>query len=194
MAVAGILLCGGRSSRMGFDKASARIGGVALAVRTARLLGVVADPLVEVGPGSSGLAVAREDPPGSGPLAALDAGGRFLRERGCEAPALVVACDLPLLDVAVLEMLAAWPGQGSVVPIVDGYLQPLCARWSAADLRRAGAFVEAGARSMRALLEGSDVERLDEARWPAGVRGQAFADADTPADLQRLGLAVQPAR
>jgi molybdopterin-guanine dinucleotide biosynthesis protein A len=179
---------------MGFDKASARMGGVALAARIAGLLGAVAAPLVEVGAGASGLVVAREDPPGTGPLAALDAGGRFLRNRGCDASALVVACDLPLLDLAALEMLADWPGDRSVVPIVDGHPQSLCARWSAGDLRRAGSLVGTGARSMRALLDVCDVELLDEARWSKNVRAVAFADADTPADLERLGLTVQPTR
>jgi molybdopterin-guanine dinucleotide biosynthesis protein A len=148
-----------------------------------------------VGLGASGLVVTRDDPPGSGPLAGMDAGGRFLRQRGYDIPALVVACDLPFLDVAVLEMLAGWPGDRSVVPIVDGHPQLLCARWSSEDLRRAGALVGAGERAVRALFDQAAPEVLDEDRWPDGVSAAAFADVDGAADLERLGVSVnRPAR
>src|SRR5205807_1911161 len=72
--VAGLVLTGGTSSRMGRDKAALPVGGQTLAERVAgRLSGVVA-PVLEVGPGRCGLPVAPEDRPGAGPLAALVAG------------------------------------------------------------------------------------------------------------------------
>ena len=42
------MLCGGRSSRMGRDKASLRFGGETLLARVARLCGEVADEVVLV--------------------------------------------------------------------------------------------------------------------------------------------------
>ena len=129
--VAGILLTGGTSRRMGFDKASIRIGGVPCAARVAKVLRAVVAHAVEVGPGTSGLPAVREEPPGGGPLVAVCAGARVLEESGSTRPALVVACDLPLVTESVLRTLADWPGSRSVVPMIGGRPQPLCARWSA---------------------------------------------------------------
>jgi molybdopterin-guanine dinucleotide biosynthesis protein A len=69
--VAAILLTGGKSRRMGHDKSQLIVVGSTLAVRTARLLRLVVETAVEVGPGVSGLPTTLEEPPGSGPLAAV---------------------------------------------------------------------------------------------------------------------------
>src|SRR5438132_14472 len=79
---AGLLLTGGASRRMGTDKALIEVDGQRLAERAAAVLAAVADPVVEVGPGWSPLPAVREDPPGSGPLAAVSTGAAALRRRG----------------------------------------------------------------------------------------------------------------
>ena len=183
--VAGILLTGGASRRMGFDKAMLEVGGVPNAVRLARLLEEVAAPAVEVGPGCSGLAHVRERPAGSGPLAALCAGADGLCRAGHRGPVLVLACDLPFIDAGTLKVLAGWPGRGSVVPRAGGRAQPLCARWSEADLEVARELVEAGERSMKALLVRSGPELVEETFWPSGVAVRLFSDLDTPEDLDQ---------
>ena len=173
---------------MGFDKASIPIGGVPCAARVAKVLRAVVAHAVEVGPGTSGLPAVREEPPGGGPLVAVCAGARVLEESGSTGPALVVACDLPLVTESVLRTLADWPGSRSVVPMIGGRPQPLCARWSAPDLEAAADLVGAGMRSMQSLLDRQDVELVTEDRWPGGVDRRAFTDVDTPADLERLAL------
>ena len=187
-AVAGLLLTGGRSRRMGTDKASLDVGGRRLAELVGERLGAVVAPALEVGPGRSGLPSIAEEPPGEGPLVALVAGWRALVGLGHNGPVLVVACDLPLVTVEVLRLLAVWPGPGSVVPVVGGARQPLCARWARADLERAAAGAAGGARSLQGFF-GPDVRFLDEATWGAVAPPSVFADVDTPADLERLGLA-----
>lgn len=183
-----MLLTGGASRRMGFDKAYLEVGGVRNAVRLAGVLAEVAWPLVEVGSGCSGLPAVLEEPRGGGPLVALCAGAESLAALGRAGPALVLACDLPFVTAEALAVLAGWPGGASAVPMVGGRLQPLCARWSASDLALAKELVAAGERSMRALLEAAKVEVLDESNWSGRAR-RLFADADTPEDLHRLGVA-----
>jgi molybdopterin-guanine dinucleotide biosynthesis protein A len=186
---AGILLTGGASRRMGFDKTALLVDGVPCAERVGSVMVRVLDPVLEVGPGRSGRPNIREDPPGAGPLAAVVAGFTRLRVmRGEEGPVVVVAGDQPLLTEAALAMLASWPGPGSVVPVVEGRAQPLCARWSPEAQRAAEEALGQGERSMRPLLEFDDVELVVESRWPEGVTARAFDDIDRPADLKRLGL------
>ncbi len=176
--VAGLLLTGGASRRMGADKAAIVLGGETLAARGARVLSAVAEPALEVGPGRSGLEAVREEPPGQGPLAAIAAGWLALRGRGHSGAVLVLAADMPLVDDAALHALAAAPG-GSVVPVVDGIAQPLCARYSPEDLDVAVELARDGKRAMRDLLE---------AISPAAVEidGAVLEDVDTPGDLARV--------
>lgn len=186
--LAALLLTGGASRRMGFDKATIAVGTETCASRIARLLRATADPVLEVGPGWTGLSSTREEPPGSGPLAAVAAGRAALLGRGHDGPALVLACDLPLLSAGLLELLASRPGSGSVLPVVDGRAQPLCARWSALDLDEAARLLATGERSLRHLPCRAGAELLDEHIWASVTRASAFEDLDTPADLERLGL------
>jgi molybdopterin-guanine dinucleotide biosynthesis protein A len=173
---------------MGFDKASIRVEGVALARRAGRLLSEVAVPAVEVGPGRSGLESVLEDPPGAGPLAAVGAGVRSLRAAGYDGGALVLACDLPMISRDALEALARWPGKGSVVPVVGGSPQLLCARWSAPDLDAVEGMLAAGERAMKALLARPGVTMAAQPDWPDKLDARALIDVDTPAELDRLGL------
>jgi molybdopterin-guanine dinucleotide biosynthesis protein A len=130
----------------------------------------------------------REQPAGSGPLAAVAAGGRALRDRG-DAPSsvLVLAVDLPFVEVALLAWLAAHPADESVVPRVEGHAQPLCARYTEAALAKADVLVAQGARSMHALLDVIPVRYVEELEWGEVSDAAAFRDIDTPDDLAALG-------
>ena len=185
---AALLLTGGASQRLGRDKATLLIRGVSLADRAARLLAQVADPVIEVGPGCTGLPRAREDPPGAGPLAAVAAGAEALASQGHRGPALVLAVDMPLVGLGLLQLVASHPSPGCVVPIDQGgYPQPLCARYSRAALDLAASIAGQGSSSLRALLPAVAVTWLSPSEWVvAGGSLDAFADIDTAADLARL--------
>jgi molybdenum cofactor guanylyltransferase len=181
---AGVLITGGASRRMATDKARILWRGETLGARAARVLDVVCDPVVEVGSGVSGLRCVIEEPPGSGPLAALLAGARAA---GSQGPVVLLACDLPFVEPPILSLLAEWPGRQTVIPVVDGRLQYACARYGSDALARAEIVLAAGDYSLRAAGEG-DHDELAEVEWRAVGPANTFADVDTPADLRRLGL------
>jgi molybdenum cofactor guanylyltransferase len=184
MACAGIVLTGGTSRRLGFDKATVRIGDETLAGRAARVLGAVCSPLVEVGPGHTGLRAVCEIPPGSGPLAALVAGAGAL-----EAESVVLlACDLVRVESPLLALLADWPGAPTVVPMVGALPQLVCARYGPDAVAAARGLLATGERSLRALLTAVAADLVTEAQWQAVTGADAFEDLDTPGDLERLGL------
>jgi molybdopterin-guanine dinucleotide biosynthesis protein A/molybdopterin-guanine dinucleotide biosynthesis protein B len=181
---AGVVLTGGSSRRLGFDKATVRIGSETLAARAARVLAGVCTPIVEVGPGHTGLPAVREVPPGSGPLAALLAGADALA-----APSiLLLGCDLVRVQSPMLELLARWDGAPTAVPIVAGEPQLVCARYGPDAITAARRLVATGERSLRALVSAIDVAFITEARWRLVGDADAFDDLDTPEDLARLGL------
>lgn len=181
---AGLLLTGGDSRRMGTDKATLVVEGEQLAHRVARVLAEVCDPVLEVGPGVSGLRAVREDPPGTGPLAALLAGAAALRA----APVLLLAADLPFVPAALLALIAGWPGDCSVVPNVGGSPQHVCARYGREALAEAEERYAAGERSLRWICGLPGTVEIDEREMRAVASERSFADLDSPDDLDRWGL------
>ena len=197
MAVAGLLLTGGASRRMGRNKAelvlpdfrrrstdanrSELLGGLTLAERTAGLLATATTIAIEVGPGFSRLPHVCESPPGSGPLAAVVAGWAELDRLGHSGPVLVVATDLPRLTSGMLDWLSRFPADRSVVPVARGHLQPLCARYEASDLVLATRLVADGRRAMSDLVEAVDAVLAPEETW-SEFAGDPLCldDLDTP--------------
>jgi molybdopterin-guanine dinucleotide biosynthesis protein A len=187
--IAGLLLTGGASSRMGVDKAELRIDGQRLADRAAAVLAEVCTTVLEVGPGATGLDAVREPEPGSGPLAALAAGGEELRRRGHDGPMLVLAVDLPFVEVPLLRLLAEHePGETTLVPTSAGVPQSLCARYHPDAAREAATLLAVGRRSLRALLDVVAWEPLGEEAWRAVAPAHGLDDVDTPADVERFAL------
>ena len=187
MNVAGLLLTGGSSRRMGADKPALVVDGVSLAERAAAALAAVVDPVLEVGPGRSSLPVVTEPEPGAGPLGALAAGAAALAHRGHQGGAVVLAADLPFVTAGIVRVLASHPSEASVVPVVAGRRQLLAARYSPQALARAAALCAAGRRALHDLLDEGAVVDLGEDEL-AGVDLRELEDVDTPEDLARLGL------
>ena len=177
----GAVLCGGRSSRFGTDKALAPIAGVPMGLRVATAMrDAGADPVVAVG-GSAGpalgLVTVADRHPDEGPLGGLVT---ILRWAGTDL-VLAAPCDLPLLDADSLRRLieVASNTDGAAVATVDGRPQPMLACWPGAWWRQLQTRFNAGDRAWRTALEiGS---------WTGvALHPDALADADTPADLARL--------
>lgn len=110
-SVLGVLLCGGKSARMGTDKARLELDGSPLMDYPLRALRAVTDSIVLACGSvprytSLGLDLALDPLVDGGPLAGLVAGLDAARERGAEW-ALVLACDMPRADGHVLESLLA---------------------------------------------------------------------------------------
>jgi molybdopterin-guanine dinucleotide biosynthesis protein A len=185
--IAGLLLTGGASRRMGRDKASIELeGGLTCAQTIAQRLLEVADPVLEIGPGKSGLRAVSDERPGEGPLAALATGWKALNALGYRGPVLLLACDLPLVTVPLLELVAHGPEDQTTVPIVDGRPQPLCARYAPSVLDLCEGLVAQGERSLKALLDASAVTWLDESAWSHIAEIHCFADIDTPEDVASI--------
>jgi molybdopterin-guanine dinucleotide biosynthesis protein A len=133
MNVGGIVLCGGRSRRMGRPKAWLPFGDEIMLPRVVRLLSEVVAPVVvvaapeqEVPPLPPGVGVVRDEVEGRGPLAGLAAGLRALA--GQADAAYLSSCDVPLLRPEFVRRIIALLGEAVVcVPQVEGYFHPLAA-------------------------------------------------------------------
>ncbi len=149
-----LILCGGRSTRMGRDKASLPFGDESLLGRVARTVGSIADEVVLVAREGQvlppGFDAVRDPAEGLGPVAAIAVGLRAVSS----ARALVVACDLPLLRPGVIARLFDLAEDADAcVPLIDGYPMTTCAVYAARVADVADGLVTAGHFKMRTLLE-----------------------------------------
>lgn len=128
----GAVMAGGRSSRLGRDKALLEAGGETLLARTVRLLSPLCDEVIVIGPPERaevvpGVRVAPDERPGVGPLGGI---ATALRAAGHER-ILAVATDMPLLNPALLHHLLTVDADADVViPRVEGRTQQLHAVYS----------------------------------------------------------------
>jgi molybdopterin-guanine dinucleotide biosynthesis protein A len=130
-AATGFVLTGGRSSRMGRDKALLELQGRPMALRTANLAQSVVEEVYLVGDkethGHLGFPVLADKVAGRGPLAGIVTA----LENTQHDWSLLLACDLPFLEGNVLRALLACANSGeaidAVVPRTEDGWQPLCA-------------------------------------------------------------------
>jgi molybdopterin-guanine dinucleotide biosynthesis protein A len=119
----GVVLCGGRSTRMGLDKASLPFGPELMLPRVVRLLSQVVSPIVvvaapgqELPPLPAGVIVTRDEREGRGPLEGLLAGLTAIAPHADAAYA--TSCDVPLLVPDFVRMMIARVGSaGSAEPV-----------------------------------------------------------------------------
>jgi molybdopterin-guanine dinucleotide biosynthesis protein A len=177
---------------MGRDKAELVVAGERLADRSARVLSAVCDPVLEVGPGVSGLAAVDDESaagaPRSGPLAALVAGADALRAHAYSGAVVLLGVDLPFVSEQLLRLVADHPASATVVPLAGGMRQSCCARYAPDALASAADLVGRGERALRALLSTVPVVDISEEEWQAVAPSDALADLDTPEDLLRYGV------
>ncbi|MHB8263130.1 MAG: molybdenum cofactor guanylyltransferase [Acidimicrobiales bacterium] len=182
----GILLTGGESRRFGSPKGLVAIGEGTLAHRTAIIMERVCDMVIEVGAGISGAAKKMSDEPRQGPLNALVRAWASLPVSDQDSWILGLACDLPLVDVKVLQTLLCYEPPLSVVPLVDGHPQYLCARWAPERLDKFEHAVLAGERSFARALAGAE----DVAYVPAGLLLDPGSRLDPNGNLDSGGADV----
>jgi molybdopterin-guanine dinucleotide biosynthesis protein A len=180
-----VLLAGGKGSRLGgVDKPALLLDGRTLLDRALEAVGD-ADPVVVVGPRrptARSVCWTREEPPGSGPVAALAAG---LAELG-PVPGVValLAADLAAVTPGTVQRLcdalAAAPHAAGALLVDDGgSAQWLLGVWWADALRAAAQGIEPGG-SLRSVLGPLDAVRVPE-------RAGESADIDTESDLRAAG-------
>ena len=95
-------------------------------------------------------------------------------------PVVLLACDLPFVEPALLRLLVEWPGDRHRDPGGRGPAASTRARATArAALERARVALRSGELSLRGIAD-SGFETLTEAEWGAVADERAFADVDTP--------------
>lgn len=186
-AFSGAVLAGGRSRRMGRDKAFVELAGrplVSYAVEALRAAG--AREVLAVGGDAGRLAAAGatwvpDRFPGAGP-----AGGILtaLEAAACDV-VVVLACDMPYVTAEAVRAVvgALGPDDDAAVPEREGRLEPLLAAYRRRCAAALEAAVTAGERAVHRALRGLAVHRLRLAdpAWAHSI--------NTPEELAAAGRA-----
>ena len=181
--VAGVVLAGGASRRMGTDKALIDVAGRPMVLRVASALAQAGCSPVWCQGGdvasirSLGLAVVADSNPGQGPVVAIRDALRHSADHQDGVDIVVAACDLvDLTAEAVRIVIDPRLSDAIVTAAVANGESHLLARWSAASLPRLDWLVAEGVRSYRGAL------RMLHAR-EVGVPPAAVRNLNRPADL-----------
>ncbi|MBI4338449.1 MAG: molybdenum cofactor guanylyltransferase [Chloroflexi bacterium] len=188
MAV-GIILAGGRGTRLGHEKVSLVLGGTPLLQRVVASVSAATDRVLVVKAAGQAL------PPVHGKFTAAEdifpslgpAGGLYTGLKSTEAQSTcVVGCDMPFLDPELLRHLVSMlPGYDAVVPRLDGKTHVLHAAYARTCLSAAEEVLMRNRPSLRAILAKVRVRYLEQheledlERW----RRSCF-NLNAPADLE----------
>lgn len=167
--VAGVVLCGGHSRRMGRDKASLAFGDETLLQRTVRILSEVVSPIAVVAapgqalpPLADDVIVAHDEVADRGPLEGIAAGLRAVARHA--GAAYVSSCDVPLLTPAfVRHVIGQLADHEIAVPVADGFHHPLAAVYRTAVLAHVDALLAEDRLRPFFLFERADTREVAEA-------------------------------
>jgi len=184
-----IVMAGGRSSRMGKDKALLPLGGRTLLEHILARVEPLSDDLVVAARGVERFrgfpARMVEDEPGQrGSLTGLYSGLRAVRND----LALAVGCDMPFLNPRLIRYMALLaPGHDVVVPRVGGFLEPLHAFYRQTCLGPMEAVLRRGEQKIVAFfpqVRVREVEQRDLDMFDPLHR--SFVNVNTPEDWEEV--------
>ncbi len=175
-----VLLTGGKSRRMGQEKAAMKLEGESILKRTVRLLENEDLPITVLGPEGK-----QDTNQFAGPLAAL-------ADFSPSADWIFVAsCDMPLFDPRIVRvLLQVAKGFDAAIASFEGALQPLCGLYSSSSLKIARKLSLSGERRiMKWVSELNVIEVHEEQICLAELNPNCVRSANTPeewADLLRF--------
>jgi molybdopterin-guanine dinucleotide biosynthesis protein A len=192
-----IILSGGKSLRLGRDKALEEIGGKSLIERVIERLSWLGDEIIAVTSSSDQL-------PDLGVRRVVDVfpgkralGGIYSGLRAADSfHSLVVACDMPFLNIALLRyIMESSPGFDIVIPRVAWNIEPLHAVYSKNCLAPIEAMLHEGrlriADFFHAVrvryVEQAEIEKFDPERL-------SFFNINSEADLEQARALLEKER
>jgi molybdopterin-guanine dinucleotide biosynthesis protein A len=190
-AVGGIVLCGGKSIRMGSPKALLPFGPETMLQRVVRLLREVVAPIVVVAAADQQLPslppdviVTRDEREARGPLEGLRAGLKAL-PASVDA-AYVTSCDVPLLVPGfVRQMLDLALGYDVAVMEIDGFTHPLSAVYRRATLPRIEELLAQDRLRPVFLFDAVRTRRVAPAEMTTDPDLRTLRNLNTPEDYER---------
>lgn len=188
LAAEAFILAGGRSQRMGRDKAWLEIGSEFLLARLLRILGTQFESVGVVANdagrfASLGLPVHADVRPGLGPLGGIHTA---LSKSNLDT-VFVVGCDYPFINSHFINGLAdLLSSHDALVPRQNRVPAPVCAFYSTRCIEAVETSLDKGILEAKVFLSGVDVRWVDDEELtrldPSGL---ALTNLNTPEDYAK---------
>ena len=189
-----IVLAGGEGKRLGTDKALLRIGGRVLIEGIVEKMARIGDEVIIVtnSPQRYRHLEARlvgDVYPGKGALGGIYSGLKAARNHH----SLVVACDMPFLDLKLLRyMIVLSPGQDVIIPRIGGLTEPLHAIYSKGCLQPMERLLSAGHLKIIDFFPEVQVRYVEEQEIKLfDPQCLSFFNINTLADLEKARSLVR---
>ncbi len=188
--ISGVILAGGKSSRMGTDKAMLKIGQYRTIERIAGVLRTLVDEILIVTNhpekyAQYGDRTTGDIMPGNGPLGGLHAG----LVRAAHPLVLVAACDLPFISAPLARLMIKCMSAeyDAVVPRYQDHFEPLCALYGKSSLRVIEQRLSLGLNKTIRLFDELRIRYLEEEEMlpVEPCLEKVFFNVNTPDDLKK---------
>ena len=194
LTVSGIMLAGGQSSRLGTDKSFVNVNGQSLIEQIVAKLARLSDDVIIVtnSPEKYDHLEARlvgDIYPGKGALGGIYSGLRA----AASAYSLVVACDMPFLDLNLLRyMIILASGHDVVIPRIGGLPEPLHAIYSKSCLEPIDRLLARGGLKIIDFFSEVRVRYVEEDEVDIfDPQHLSFFNVNTPNDLEEVKKLVR---
>ena len=192
-----IILAGGKNSRIGTRKALLKVNGKPIIQRTIEVLQPLFDKIILVTNEpdiyrSFGLPMVSDEIPGEGPLSGIHAG------LGISDPLynLVVACDMPFVEIKLLEYLKSFVNQvgnsdqspACIIPSWSKGIEPLHALYHRRVRQEIPPALQAGVRSLRKLVQQWNCQFVELDGWASQHRidlERVFSNVNTWVEFEQ---------
>ncbi|MBI3399161.1 MAG: molybdenum cofactor guanylyltransferase [Deltaproteobacteria bacterium] len=185
----GIILAGGKSSRMGFNKAFIDIDGKPIIHRTVDLFKELFDEIILIANDPAeyeelNILTVTDIVKGAGSLGGIYTGLFHARSEY----SFVAACDMPFLNKEVILRMSKIAGNYNViVPFAVGRYHPLHAIYSKKCLKPIAEMIKEKDLRITNLFKKLKIKKLEEKDWlPSGPILSSLDNINTREDLHRV--------
>ncbi|MFZ5650203.1 MAG: molybdenum cofactor guanylyltransferase [Bacillota bacterium] len=186
MKISGIILAGGKSSRMGKNKALLEVGGLTMIERVAGAMSGVCSEIIIAGENSGtlehlGYPTVPDIHPGYGPLSGLHAGLKAAKSWY----SFVSACDIPFPSEKLMKRIISEKDGFDVVMLKQGeFFEPLFSLYSKAFIDAAEISIKNGVYKVTAALQHVKWKPVTVSPGEIPDLAKSLTNVNTPVDYE----------
>ena len=186
--ITGVILAGGQSRRMGFNKAEAEMNGESMLIRMIDKLKEITSTIIVSSGNVSYPNIPYPQIPDVHPQCGPIGGIHSVLKRSNSSLNLVVSCDIPLVSVSLLKYMVESAAQSNALITVpvdhEGQLQMMCAVYRKDILPILEQQIDAHAFKMKGLIDLVSVEYIKIFREHPLFQEHAFMNVNRPSTLE----------
>ena len=186
-----LILAGGASSRMGCPKHLLPVSGGTMIDQIINRVGTLFGEVIIAGRGldlcRSSVRIVEDIRPERSPLVGILSG----MKASSTSNVFVLGCDMPFVKPGLVHLLASGKNDTNdvVIPVVRGYLEPLCAMYSCSTSDRIEQYLDSGGRKVTGFFQTVSVTEVRESEIRLfDPLLKSFTNLNTPSDYRNYYL------